>query len=74
MMELITMIGPIKDKDQIELMENLIDIVVQYTNYKMPNVLILLLMEKDTYISQKKMIVAIVVMLLTVVEFLNQTG
>ncbi len=70
----ITMIGPTKDRDSIELMENLIDTVAQYINYKIHHALITLLKEKDIYTSQKKMTVVTVVMLNMVVVFLDQIG
>ena len=55
-------------------MENLIDTVVQYINFKILLVLILFLKEKDIFISKKKTIVVIVVTLLMDVDYWDLIG
>ena len=50
-------------------MENLIDTVVQFINFKILLVLILFLKEKDIFISKKKNIVVIVVTQLMDVDY-----
>ena len=55
-------------------MENLIDTVVQFINFKILLVLILFLKEKDIFISKKKNIVVIVVTLLMDVDYWDLIG
>ena len=55
-------------------MENLIDTVVQYINFKILLALILFLKEKDIFISKKKNIVVIVVTLLMDVDYWDLIG